>query len=285
MRRTLMVGNGVNRINNTESWQKVLEDLVRYVEKQGAFSIDGKPFSLLYEEILLRAIRFRNKNEKELKEYVCRIFGELIPNEFHKKILSIGVENIITTNYDYNLENVINNQDVMKIESTHGHSKERLYRLHTYNQVIDKKIWHIHGEVNFPDTVVLGHEKYSRVLRKMIKYVNDKKDYWNKEESWIDLFFKTDVHILGLSLDYTEIDLWWLINFRARLKRMNKDLRNTIVYYMPVIGNKQKDEKKSELLFAHDVEVEEIKAINYSDFYSKVLDKLYWSQDNRYFSA
>ena len=28
-----------------------------------------------------------------------------------------------------------------------------------------------------------------------------------------------DVYILGLALDYTEIDLWWLMIFKERLKR------------------------------------------------------------------
>lgn len=48
--------------------------------------------------------------------------------------------------------------------------------------------------------------------------------------SWIEFFFNSHVHILGLSLDYSETDLWWLLNKRARLM-LDNEINNKIYYY------------------------------------------------------
>ena len=40
-----------------------------------------------------------------------------------------------------------------------------------------------------------------------------------------------DVYILGLTLDYTEIDLWWLMIFKERLKRETGVLYGNTTYY------------------------------------------------------
>ena len=44
--------------------------------------------------------------------------------------------------------------------------------------------------------------------------------YLDKKETdgvlvWPKLFFTSDVHIVGLGLDYQEADLWWLLSLRA----------------------------------------------------------------------
>lgn len=283
MEKTFLVGNGINRINDCKSWQQLLDELVSYVRKQGAFSTVGKPFPLLYEEILLRAMKYKKKSENDIKKYVCEKLKNLESNYFHQELLNLDSENIITTNYDYNIERSISENDKAdKIEccSTNCHRRERDYRMHTYNIVKDKKIWHIHGEINFQNTLVLGHEKYSMVLQKMIKYVNEN-DVLNKNvDSWIDLFFNTNIHIIGLSLEYTEIDLWWLLNYRARLmqiekRKKEKRIKNSITYYIPSFEfDKDNIRKKCEILFAHQIKVEQIESNNYDDFYTEFISKI-----------
>ena len=36
--------------------------------------------------------------------------------------------------------------------------------------------------------------------------------------SWLDVFLRDDIHIVGLGLDCTEIDLWWAVTYKARKK-------------------------------------------------------------------
>jgi hypothetical protein len=52
--------------------------------------------------------------------------------------------------------------------------------------------------------------------------------------SWAELFFNSNVHILGLSLDYSETDLWWILTKRARILSEEKTsslVQNKIFYY------------------------------------------------------
>lgn len=55
-----------------------------------------------------------------------------------------------------------------------------------------------------------------------------------ENHSWIDLFFTKDIHILGLSLDFNKIDLWWLLSFREKSKcSKSLNIVNKIYYYIP----------------------------------------------------
>ena len=62
----------------------------------------------------------------------------------------------------------------------------------------------------------------------------EKEDY--KLDSWAKIFFTDDIHIVGLGLTQSEIDIWWLITYRAFLYYSNRfDARrlisNTIIYH------------------------------------------------------
>ena len=49
--------------------------------------------------------------------------------------------------------------------------------------------------------------------------------------SWIDAFFMTNLHIIGITLDFSEIDIWWLLSRRARL--LKSKLANNKIFYYP----------------------------------------------------
>ena len=48
--------------------------------------------------------------------------------------------------------------------------------------------------------------------------------------SWIDAFFFANLHIIGITIDFSEIDIWWLLSRRARLLK-NRLVTNKIYYY------------------------------------------------------
>lgn len=52
--------------------------------------------------------------------------------------------------------------------------------------------------------------------------------------SWVDLFFISDIHIIGLNLGYEETDLWWVLNKRRRIKQEDPKLINNDIFYYPV---------------------------------------------------
>jgi hypothetical protein len=55
--------------------------------------------------------------------------------------------------------------------------------------------------------------------------------------SWVDVFLRDDIHILGLSLDFVEIDLWWLLVFKERLRCRNRLPIGATVYYHSHVGD------------------------------------------------
>ncbi len=285
---TIFVGNGINRANSSYSWSELLNNLVRLAGKEHIINPEYKPFPLLYEEIYLRGLRFSGISETELKKYIANEVSKIEKNIWHQLLAQLEVDNIITTNYDYKIEESLGiKTNSLTYKNVMGEAPENKYRLHTYNDCTDKRIWHIHGEIRSPQTIVLGHEHYSNTLRRMIGYVSKnllKRTKNDAIESWIDLFFNSDMYIFGFGFDYTEIDIWWLLNIRARLKNEKKmEVNNKIVYYSPLIINNQIDDKEKrrrEVLFSHEVDVVTIEALSYTEFYHKVLAEIMAQLDN-----
>ena len=92
--------------------------------------------------------------------------------------------------------------------------------------------------------------------------------------SWLDLFFTKDVHIVGLSLDYVETDLWWLITYRARRKLENEKktpIFNRITYYYPKAFEKN-IQPKLEMLRANEVFTKGIGFGHNLGYYDKIFD-------------
>ena len=255
--KVLLLGNGINRLSNEYSWSDLLDELIKATGKSEVITYrEEKPFTLLYEEIYLRTLKHLQCKEIRLKKKIANlVLSKFTPNEFHTKFLNLNVEHILTTNYDYNLERSSYND--------HGKAAnvltERKYNLFRRRNVNDRYIWHIHGEADAPNSITLGHEHYVGYLQKMGNYLKDKITSKRKGEqkeirspiqmaihrqkeirafdkaktiySWVDLFLMNDVYILGLSLDYTEIDLWWLMIFKARLKRETGFPYGNTTYY------------------------------------------------------
>lgn len=274
----LFIGNGINKLESTLSWEDLISKLADFIGKTGVFSLQ-KPFPILYEEIMLRGLKYSKINESELKSKVAELALDLPTNDIHSRIFDLSISDVITTNYDYCIE-----ESHFKVTSkNYGvyilKRKETDYRLHTYIHNNNKRFWHIHGEALYPRTIVLGHDMYSRVLNKYIEYTDKHDILGGNVNSWIDLFFTSNIHMLGLACDYTEIDIWWLLNCRARKMLSGENINNKIIYHS-FIDPKATEEKKAdfskkkELLFAHQVRVKEYKASSYREFYEKVYSEI-----------
>lgn len=84
-------------------------------------------------------------------------------------------------------------------------------------------VWHIHGECSVPNGVVLGHDRYGRLLNRIVKccgeidydnHVRDKTHY--DFRSWPELFLFGDIYVLGFGFADCEFDLWWLLRRKQR---------------------------------------------------------------------
>ena len=148
-------------------------------------------------------------------------------------------------------------------------------------------MWHIHGELNRPNSILLGYEQYSGQLQQMRNYIAlGTGDAYKKQfpplikqlkkgkvdnNSWLDIFFTKDIHIIGLSLDFIELDLWWLLTFRARrVLEKRFSITNKIVYYYPQSLEK-KIQNKLEILRANEVKTEAYGNAHNIEYYQDVL--------------
>lgn len=229
MEKVIFIGNGINRVHSNYAWIDLLEDLKIETHNETSIINGNKPFPVLYEEIYFRAKQSNQLEEETLLRKIVQKMTKLQSNEFHQKIMELPISHIITTNYDYTLEHC---------ESTHfkttntiaEKAPEKIYRITTNNQISQKTIWHIHGELRYPRSLVLGQNMYAKVVSKINHYM-EQESFLRVTQSWIDLMFLHEVHMIGFGLAYSEIDIWALLNARVRYYHTHPN-KNKIFFYL-----------------------------------------------------
>lgn len=282
----LLIGNDINNLSPGQSWKDLLLDILDFSHTRERVELDPKkPFPLLYEEMFLTAIRLNQLKEPALKAFIAQKTGAICENEIHARIRALEPAHILTTNYEFTLEGVI---------PSHHNSliTERFYSIFRRYKVGPTYFWHIHGDCNNPMSINLGFEHYGGQLQQMRNYVVSGTTYSSakapklplirrlqheqlKGDSWLDFFFTHDIHIFGLSLDFVETDLWWLLTYRARQKyqRNTIPVNNTLYYYIP--STLVSDSKfKLDMLAANDVKVVEIEAPGKLEYYLEILQRI-----------
>ncbi|WP_316820551.1 SIR2 family protein [Pedobacter gandavensis] len=278
----LFLGNGMNQLLNVISWDQLMESVCRRLKVD--IKRNDKPYQLFFEQLAfdINSKRLVEENIKELKEIMGAEAMKLMPNSLLQRIIGSGYyRHYMTSNYDYCIERAIDpNFDSQQFK----HLKRPKYSLYRYNLVNDTKVWHIHGEcdngyrgklANFPEaSILIGFEHYADYLEKIHHLLKDPLGNGlsvlldKSQENWVHLFFTRDIDILGFGLDFTETHLWFIINFRARLKRKGAKLLNKIRWVIPEFSAaRQKD--RIEILTSLGIEVKLIPAPDkdYTRFY------------------
>jgi hypothetical protein len=235
----LLVGNGINLLRRNLSWDALLSTIAQNMNV--AVSINrNKSYPLVFEEILFRSDGNLNDNLRRLKEDIYNVFSNYNPTDFHEILMRLKVDDFLTTNYDYSLEQVF--EDEFNISS--GFTNEYKYSLFRYNNILGKKIWHIHGELNngvqgvfrYPqESIMIGYEHYGDYHRRIHEFIKPPGGILNgltqDKDSWVKRFFTHNIHIVGFGLDFSEAHLWWLLNYRARIKKEFGSIPNKIYYH------------------------------------------------------
>ena len=280
---SILLGNGINNLDADNSWDNLLQRLAADI----GFTIDEekkKQFPLLYEEIFLTGANLKRKgvSETQLKKTICDNISQIKKHPLYDVLRALPTDDIITTNYDFSVEG-------FEPKKNEGIVKEMLYSVFRHYRAGNKRVWHVHGDRLHPNSVNLGFEHYSGQLQNIRNYVATGTKYASKKyqlplikrletgaldgSSWLDLFFTTDIHIIGLTLGFVETDLWWLLTYRARIKiKKPKLVPNTITYYTPqkfVASSKH----KLDLLEATGVNVEKINKDG-AAYYQDILSRL-----------
>ena len=233
--QVLLLGNGLNRAFAAEEWNQLI-NCISCNEKIDISTIDNVSFPLKAVLATDDHMDEQIKGHKELF-YGIKTMDQIQP--VLEDILRIPFDHILTTNYSYEIERAANNKvkadgDYCKHFAKNmirGERVEGKYLLHSYNEISfennQHKVWHIHGEARKPQSIVLGHYYYGELLNRMIEDITQRKNRQQERqkageqmimESWLDAFIMGDVYVLGFGCDFSEMDLWWLINRKKREK-------------------------------------------------------------------
>ena len=288
--KTLLIGNGLNLTLGTKmSWAKLMTEL-----GSTAPSDSGVPYSLIFEEIASTkscVIGKRNIDVySELKSDLAKVIDGLgmKPGEAHLAFRDLPMRHVVTTNYDSTFELMYTNLE-QKVKNA-GSSRNILGPI---SQAGSIDFYHAHGTTKWNRTICLGHEHYATLVSKIRGQLYSSADDEDKifitklitgEEGslsiWPEYLFTNDVAIVGLGLDYCEIDFWWLLSLRALcFAPCNglSDYGNVITYYEPVIGGKEVspyEGNKLSVLRALHVDVVPVPSDDYKSAYLAIADKI-----------
>lgn len=288
-RPVLLLGNGLNNLSPGYSWKDLTRDLSE-MAGYGELSLDGKPFPLVYEQLIVRALRSGRCSERDLKERIADRVRRLEVNDLHRDFVAMAGDEIITTNYDTVLERALGWTGGRIVNE--GVVPEIAYSLFRFNTVDDVRLWHIHGLATSPSSIMLGYEHYSGYLQMMRSYLatGTGRAYRNRSfepfprrlrrgsldiNSWLDLFLTRDIAIVGLAMDFVEIHLWWLITWRARLiHEHGLPVDNSILYFHPT-SERDRLRHRAALLGDAGVDVREVPDRGgWRRYYERVRDTL-----------
>lgn len=234
--KVLLVGNGL--IKNTGlSWDDLIKRTARaevdlsVYQKENETGSSKTRFIVPYGPLAMAISDF--EDDKRHQKY-CEVLNQLNYTEIPllQELVRLPFDAILTTNYTYEVENVLHDGFSALNNCTKRKKSESFYRgkgrdtylLQRYNKVGPEapEIWHIHGEASRKSSIVLTHDEYARLITAVLTYMRQQKNHYEQEteqfvfHSWIDYILMADVFILGLGLDYSEFDLWWLLGRRKR---------------------------------------------------------------------
>lgn len=281
-KHAVLFGNGLNLLNGGISWSALLKNIsngtlltgipntlqyetiilaLEYYKYVPFKTADGKSF------ITRDGKRFCVKDkpvEEEIKIKITEALRTFESNPAYERLSRLNIEHYITTNYDHTLYNQLCKDAFKKGDSN---NTESLYSIRRKFGLRSKEgkhkfIWPIHGTIQHPKSIMLGLDHYCGSVGKINDFIKGKYEYSEDGElrhykdliarlkslecvnplSWIDLFFTHDIHIIGLGLQFEEIDLWWILNKRQRYvkKYERENLITNKIYFYGNVGTKKK---------------------------------------------
>lgn len=248
-----MLGNGINRcINSDVSWGCLLDKIAdRYNVKLNKEISFPMQFESIVNQMVMNPDIVTDDIYLFVKNEILSLIKEasLADNAPHKALVD-KADAIITTNYDFLIEQSLDNSFSIQTELSDSKKVTSRYNLRNSVFVSNKEIFHIHGDLRAAKSICLGYEHYVGTVQHLREAIARKKtdggnipaivlalrNPENTTDTWAEKFFTDNIHIIGLGLSWVEIDIWWLITYRASLLYTNQYncrdfLNNKIVYH------------------------------------------------------
>lgn len=297
MEKSVFFGNGLNRLNpDNPEWTAVLN----YLKASRPFDSNMLPNTLIYDRIILEK-HLPNLDflgiENDIKKELAKQFTRIYPVQIYIDLYELPASNYLTTNYD---DVFIHSLEATYDFKVKNNSTEDLYSVRRQKEIISKmrktQLWQLHGSIDKPASIMLGLDHYCGSIGKLDSYVKGTYEYTQQQNkvqelsisdkilndrfsgsSWVELFFNSDIHMLGYSLDYVETDIWWIIDRRARMRKYRElegMITNKIFFYCSEI-----EQQKKQLLESFDVIVDVIplddrSATKFADHYATSIQRI-----------
>lgn len=279
-KRVLFAGNGVAmRIGAANKWDEIIAEFAKkYVPMIDKELLKKLPYNM---QIVAATHDNVDKSMVELCQKLRGITLDEKQKAFGRRILELPFDRIITTNYTYELERSVSENKTFRCRYFEK-KRERDMSLFGYIPVTvgeeEKQIWHIHGHACAPNSVIMGHYFYGKLLSSIQSYISTMLKGWRMRQnlghdfeirSWVDSFMTDDVYMVGFGMDLCEADIWWLACCK---KRHFPDSR--IYFYVPE-WDLPKDDPRRILMNAYGIVIREISCPekDFSAFYEEILKK------------
>ncbi len=300
--KTILIGNGVNRLNFAEeskskkgapSWKDSLELLAKFAERP-VWNIDKKPLTLVFDEITYHT-RDSDISKYALQKYIADI-AKFEQNSFADLLYSL-TKNVLTTNYS--THHVAQFDRKNRATMPARQIQENTFSLFRhYATPEDRRLWFIHGSSDQPTSLMLGYRQYARYQSQIKSYLNSGLAYSRKRiknsplfrknpvfdfdkrrdyYSWVDIFLRDEIHVVGLGLEYTETILWWLLLEKLYLKaKYPKQIGDFVYHHIEIINKKlnDRDENKLDMLHSFGIPVKYYIVKSYQEGYLDVAEKI-----------
>lgn len=300
-RCSILLGNGLNRVVTEAAgvaWSDLLQDLCRALGVP-TINLVEKPFPLAFEE-LCATCKPIGRSESDAKEQVAQWVRRVRHGALHDRLAQLPAANVLTTNYDYALWGG-------RSPEANAGTTELLYSLFRRRSLAERWIWHIHGEAQVPRSILLGHDQYVRYAKRIQDYLLVPRDSekpraleWQvttarspltageefssdgMRHSWVDLFLRDDLHIVGAGLDFSEVILWWLLTIKGKesvraayRSEKRRWIPGRTYYYDVVVGDpKPSHVARNQLLKALGVEIVPSVARSYAAGFDSALSEM-----------
>lgn len=278
-KRILFVGNGIaQRIKISEKWDTIISDTAANYGTTTSHDILKKlPYNM-------QIVAASGDNVDKAMIGLCEKMKAIILDDeqkaFIRRVLELPFDFILTTNYTYELERAVSDNKMFRyhypFDFKHSRNDITLFGYIPVNVGgSEKKIWHIHGHACAPNSVIMGHYFYGKLISRIQTYISQMLRGWHASEKngrdfeircWVDCFMTSDVYMVGFGMDLCEADIWWLACCK---KRHFPDKK--IFYYVPE-WELSADDPKCILMNAYGIVIREIRCPqnDYNAFYDEI---------------
>lgn len=220
--KVLFLGNGINLCWNGTKWS----DIISGYASESGIEYDKAVFDKLPATLQIVAATGDHINSNMSSMAETLLSAELCDEHrsFLGEVLALPFDQIITTNYTYELEKTMEprysrgTSRFSTFYSVDKISRSNDLMLHRFTKLpyagADKYVWHIHGIAYKPSSIIIGHYYYGKLVSQIQSYVGKMMSRYKTAEttseeykplSWIDYFSSVTYICSGFGLDPAEI--------------------------------------------------------------------------------